>query len=118
MWDVAALKTAVAADIDAFHDGLAAVSRQLHAHPEVAFEERRASALLSDFLIKNGFDVEKGICGLPTAFRGTCGKGKPVIAFLAEYDALPKLGHPCGHNLIAVASLAAAPASRRAGDAA
>ena len=115
--DIAALKTAVAADIDAFHDGLAAVSRQLHAHPEVAFEERRASALLSDFLIKNGFDVDKGICGLPTAFRGTYGKGKPVIAFLAEYDALPKLGHACGHNLIAVASLAAALASRRAVDA-
>ncbi len=115
--DIVALKTAVAADIDAGHDDLAAISRKLHAHPEVAFEERRAAALLTGFLIKKGFAVEKGICDLPTAFRGTYGKGTPVIAFLAEYDALPKLGHACGHNLIAVASLAAALASRRAVDA-
>jgi len=115
--DITALKAAVAADIDARCNDLAVVSRRLHAHPEVAFEERRSSALLVDFLSKNGFGVETGICGLPTAFRGTYGKGKPVIAFLAEYDALPKLGHACGHNLIAVASLAAALASRRAVDA-
>jgi amidohydrolase len=114
--DIAALKAAVAADIDACHDDFAVISRKLHAHPEVAFEEHRSSALLIDFLSGNDFDVEKGICGLPTAFRGTYGKGKPVIAFLAEYDALPKLGHACGHNLIAVASLAAAMASRRAVD--
>ena len=115
--DIVALKAAIVTDIDACHDDLAAVSRQLHGHPEVAFEEQRSATALIDFLSRNDFDVQKGICGLPTAFRGTYGHGKPVIAFLAEYDALPKLGHACGHNLIAVASLAAALASRRAVDA-
>jgi amidohydrolase len=114
--NIATLKAAVAADIDARHDDLAVVSRRLHAHPEVAFEEHHSAALLADFLANNGFHVERGICNLPTAFVGTYGKAKPVIAFLAEYDALPKLGHACGHNLIAVASLAAALALRPAVD--
>jgi amidohydrolase len=115
--DITELKTAVIADIDALYPELAGVSRTLHAHPEVAFEERRSSALLCDFLSKNGFNVEKGICKLPTAFRAGYGRGKPVIAFLAEYDALPKLGHACGHNLIATSSVAAAVACKPAVDA-
>ena len=114
--NISGLKAAVVADIDARRADFAVISRRLHAHPEVAFEEHRSAALLADFLIKNGFDVAKGICNLPTAFLGTYGRGRPILAFLAEYDALPKLGHACGHNLIAVASLAAALALRRAVD--
>jgi amidohydrolase len=114
--DIARLKAAVSADVDARYPQLADISRQLHDNPEVAFEEHRASALLVDFLSKNGFDVESGICKLPTAFRATYGKGRPVIAFLAEYDALPELGHACGHNLIATSAVAAGLASRKAVD--
>jgi amidohydrolase len=115
--DIAKLKAAVIADIDARYRQLADLSRQLHDNPEIAFEEHRSSALLVEFLEQNGFNVEKGICKLPTAFRGTYGAGKPVIAFLAEYDALPRLGHACGHNLIATSAVAAGLASRKAVDA-
>jgi amidohydrolase len=115
--DTGKLKTSVGREIDSRYKMLADLSRQLHKNPEVAFEERRSSALLVDFLERNGFNVERGICKLPTAFRGKYGDAKPVIAFLAEYDALPKLGHACGHNLIATSSVAAGLASRQAVDA-
>jgi amidohydrolase len=115
--DLKKLKGSVVREIDSRYRQLTDLSRQLHDKPEIAFEERRSSALLVDFLEQNGFAVEKGICRLPTAFRGTYGAGKPVIAFLAEYDALPKLGHACGHNLIATSSVAAGLASREAVDA-
>jgi amidohydrolase len=114
--DIAGLKATVAADVDARYPQLAELSRRLFDSPEVAFEERRASAWLVDFLSENGFDVESGISNLPTAFRATYGKGRPLIAFLAEYDALPGLGHACGHNLIATSAVAAGLASRRAVD--
>jgi amidohydrolase len=114
--DIAGLKAAVGADIDARYPQLADLSHRLFDNPEVAFEERRACTWLVDFLSKNGFAVESGICNLPTAFRATYGKGRPVIAFLAEYDALPELGHACGHNLIAVSTVAAGLASRRSVD--
>jgi amidohydrolase len=114
--DIARLKAAVSADVDARYPQLADLSRRLFNNPEVAFEERRASAWLVDFLSKNGFNVESGICNLETAFRATYGKGRPVIAFLAEYDALPELGHACGHNLIATSAVAAGLASRKAVD--
>jgi amidohydrolase len=115
--DIDKLKNSVVREIDSRYRQLADLSRKLHDNPEVAFEERRSSALLVEFLEKNGFAVEKGICKLPTAFRGTYGDGKPVIAFLAEYDALPRLGHACGHNLIATSAMAAGLASRKAVDA-
>jgi len=67
-------------------------------------------------LEENGFSVERGICELPTAFRGSYGQGKPAIAILAEYDALPNLGHACGHNLIAASAIGAGVASKLAID--
>ena len=79
-------------------------------------QERRAAVWLMEFLKENGFTVVKGISGMPTAFRAVYGKGKPVIAFLAEYDALPKLGHACGHNLIAASAVAAGVAAKLAAD--
>jgi amidohydrolase len=115
--DTEKLKDSAIREIDRRYKELAELSRQLHDNPEVAFKEKRSSALLVDFLAKNKFKVKKGICKLPTAFRAAYGGGRPVIAFLAEYDALPKLGHACGHNLIATSAVAAALASRPAVDA-
>ena len=114
--DIDKLKAAVIREIDARYRELGELSKKLHDNPEIAFEEKQASAWLAEFLEQNDFTVDRGICELPTAFRGRYGTGQPVIAFLAEYDALPKLGHACGHNLIATSSVAAGLASRRAVD--
>jgi amidohydrolase len=114
--DIGKLKAAIAGEIDARSPQLGELSRKIHAHPETAMKERRASAWLVAFLKENGFAVEVGICKLPTAFQGKYGRGKPVIAFLAEYDALPKLGHACGHNLIATSAVAAGVATQKAVD--
>jgi amidohydrolase len=114
--DTGKLKDSAIRLISRRYKELAEINRQLHDNPEVAFKERRSSALLVDFLAKNNFKVEKGICKLPTAFRAVYGNDRPAIAFLAEYDALPKLGHACGHNLIATSTVAAALASRKTVD--
>ena len=114
--DIGKLKVAIARDIDARAAQLGELSRNIHDNPEIAMKERKASGWLSVYLKENGFAVETGVYKLPTAFRGRYGKGKPVIAFLAEYDALPKLGHACGHNLIATSAVAAGAAAKRAVD--
>ena len=94
--------------IDAHAAELRAVSQFIHDHPEIALEEVQSSAAAADILERLGFEVERGIAGLETAFRATTGTdGGPHIAFLAEYDALPGVGHGCGHNLIALSALAA-----------
>ncbi|MBX6350387.1 MAG: M20 family metallopeptidase [Clostridia bacterium] len=84
-------------------DRILALSHDIHAHPEVAHEERRSAKLLVDYLRSEGFRVEEGIAGFPTAFRAEAkvGEGGPTVAVLAEYDALPEIGHACGHNMIA-----------------
>ena len=110
--DIGELKATVIREIDARYQQLGELSRKIHDNPEVAFKEKKAAAWLAGYLEESGFSVERGICGLPTAFRGKYGKGEPVIAILAEYDALPKLGHACGHNLIATSAVAAGVASR------
>ncbi len=87
---------------------LVALSRRIHAHPEVAFAEHRASAWCREVLERHGFETA-GVPGLQTAFVATrrgAGPG-PTIGFLAEYDALPEIGHGCGHNLIAGAAVGA-----------
>ncbi len=84
------------------------ISLDIHAHPELALKETRASALLADRLEARGFAVERGAFGLETAFRARWGEGPVTIAYLCEYDALPEIGHACGHNLIATAGLGAA----------
>ncbi|HWC82826.1 MAG TPA: M20 family metallopeptidase [Pseudonocardiaceae bacterium] len=90
------------------------LSRQIHAHPETAFHEFRAAEQLCAALDSDGFTVTSGLAGLPTAFRAEWGHGKPRIAYLLEYDALPGVGHGCGHNLIAAGGLTAARSLRRA----
>lgn len=102
------LKSRANADLDRMKDELVALSLRIHETPEIAFEEHKSSAMLADFLAENGFEVERGVCELPTAFRATFGSGSPRIAFVAEYDALPGIGHGCGHNIIGTASTAAA----------
>src|SRR3989338_9219051 len=77
-------------------------------NPELALQEHKACAFLADFFEGQGFEVERGVGKIPTAFVAKKGKGKPTVAFLAEYDALPGLGHACGHNLIATCSVGAA----------
>ncbi|MFH9399561.1 amidohydrolase [Streptomyces sp. NPDC017638] len=89
-------------------DALWSVASTLHADPETAFDEHRAAALLTGELEGAGFEVRREAAGLPTAFTARSGRGGPVVAFPLEYDALPGLGHACGHNLIAAAGLGAA----------
>ncbi|MEU4038363.1 amidohydrolase [Streptomyces collinus] len=89
-------------------DALWAVATALHADPEPAFAEHRAAALLTGELERAGFEVRREVAGLPTAFTARSGREGPTVALLLEYDALPGLGHACGHNLIAAAGLGAA----------
>jgi amidohydrolase len=89
------------------HESLWAVAREIHAHPELAFEERRAAALLVSSLRAAGLPVTAPAYGLETSFETRIGARGPTVALLAEYDALPRIGHACGHNLIATASLGA-----------
>ena len=102
-------KLKVAERVDTLADELEALSHRIHDTPELAFEEARASAWLADFLAKHGARVERGVGGLATAFRATIeGTGPgPTVAIMAEYDALPGIGHACGHNVIATAGTGA-----------
>ena len=94
--------------VDEFSQELSALSRRIHAHPELCFEERQAAAWLGDCLERElGRPIERGLAGLETAFRARVGSGTPRIAILAEYDALPEIGHACGHNLIAGSAVGA-----------
>ncbi len=88
-------------------DELVAMSHSLHAEPELAFAEHRSAAKLTDALAQHGFEVRCGVAELPTAFDATFGSGALVIGLCAEYDALPEVGHACGHNVIAAAALGA-----------
>ncbi len=110
------LKYAVAAEIDARRKELEELNRKIHDNPEIGLKEFKASSWLSEYLETNGFKVVKGIASLPTAFRASYGKGNPIIAFLAEYDALPQIGHACGHSIIAAAAAGAGIASKIAAD--
>ena len=92
------------------------LSLNIHDNPELGFEEEKASAWLTGYLEDSGFNIEQGIASLATAFRATYGQGSPRIALLAEYDALPKIGHGCGHNIIAASAVGAAVASKSAID--
>lgn len=114
--DIETLKSQIIAEAEARRGELNDLSRRIHDNPELGFHEFKASEWLTGYLERNGFTAEREICGLPTAFRATYGKGEPVIALLAEYDALPKLGHACGHNVIAASSVGGGIISRQAID--
>ena len=115
--DVAALKRQVCEAVDAMRDDLLAVSRAIHARPELAFEEHEAAALLVRTLRDAGLEVETGTCGLETAFASDFGaEDEPCVALLAEDDALPEIGHACGHPLLATAGVGAGLALFALGD--
>ncbi len=97
-------------------DGLIELSHRIHAYPEVGFEEERASSWLCEALDEAGFDVQKGVCELPTAFLARVGSGPLHIGICAEYDSLPGIGHACGHNVIAAAALGAALGAAKVAD--
>lgn len=108
--DKKALKEQVIALIDAMAPELREISLFLHKHPELGEQEHQAAKLLRAAAKRQGFKVEQNISGYETAFIAIKGSYGPKIAFLAEYDALPELGHACGHNLIAAMSWGAAAA--------
>src|SRR6266481_3295216 len=104
-----AIHDEICRSIDRFKDQAIGLGRQIHARPELKFEERFAAGLLTGALTEIGVEVERGVAGLETAFRAETGKSDrsgPTVAILAEYDALPN-GHSCGHNLICTAALSA-----------
>ncbi|MCL4459709.1 MAG: M20 family metallopeptidase [Chloroflexi bacterium] len=115
MESVVALKKQLLAEVDRLAPRLIALSHEIHAHPELKFEEVRAANLLSTELETAGFIVRRGVAGLATAFIGTAQGSAPGpnVALLGEYDALPEIGHGCGHNLIGVISLGAALALKK-----
>jgi amidohydrolase len=101
-------KAAARTVVDAARDDLVALSHRIHAHPEIKWEEERSSAWVAGALADRGFAVETGICELPTAFAARSGSGPLHVAICAEYDALPEIGHACGHNVIAATAVGAA----------
>src|SRR5579863_3838645 len=109
-------KAAAQERFDASRDQLIKLSRRIHAHPELGFEEERAAAWLCESLCDAGFVVDMGICDLPTAFRARAGSGPLHVAICAEYDSLPGIGHACGHNIIAASAIGAALAAAKVAD--
>ncbi len=97
-------------------EALISLSHRIHAHPELGFEEEQGSSWLCESLADAGFNVEKGICNLPTAFRARAGSGPLHIGICAEYDSLPGIGHACGHNIIAASAVGAALAAAQVAD--
>jgi amidohydrolase len=88
-------------------DQLVDLSHRIHANPELAFDEVQSSGWCADALEAGGFAVERGPYDLPTAFEATAGTGELTIAICCEYDALPGIGHACGHNIIATSAVGA-----------
>ncbi len=104
---IESLKERACGRVERERGSLIDLSTRIHGHPELKFEERRAAAWLADYLESIGFAVERGAYGLPTAVAARCGNGRPRVALLCEYDALPGIGHGCGHNIIAAAGAGA-----------
>jgi amidohydrolase len=100
-------KDAAKSTIEQARDGLIELSHRVHAHPELAFEEERSSGWVAGALSDAGLDVSTGVFDLPTAFVARAGSGPLHIGICAEYDALPEIGHACGHNIICAAAVGA-----------
>lgn len=102
--------------LESRREALIALSHRIHAHPEIGFEEERAAGWLCEDLADLGFAVTRGVGDLPTAFVARAGRGPLHVAFCAEYDALPGIGHACGHNMIAAMAVGAAAAAAKVAD--
>jgi amidohydrolase len=109
-------KEAAKERLEAARPDLVALSHRIHGAPELAFAEERASAWCADLLAAAGFSIERPFCELPTAFRARAGSGPLHVAICAEYDALPGIGHACGHNVIAAMGVGAGIAAARVAD--
>jgi len=121
-------KKKIIADLDAKKDHYKEIAKELWTNPELGYLEENSSALLQSELKKEGFTIEKGVAGIPTAFTATYGSGSPVIGVLGEFDALPGMsqdavpfrkarvagapGQACGHHLFGTGSMAAAIAAK------
>ena len=106
--DIAEAKQRVCAEVDRLAPELLDVSHRIHARPELCFEEHHAHDLLTGVLADHGLAVERRAYGVDTAFEARAGDGDgPVVAVVCEYDALPGIGHACGHNIIAASGLGA-----------
>ena len=118
MADIQGLKEKVQREIDKIAPLLIECSDWMADNPEIGLQEYQASARLAEMLEESGAEVERGIAELPTAFRAALSgssSGEPTIAILAEYDALPDVGHGCGHNIIGNAAVGAGMALSRLG---
>lgn len=104
-----AITRAISSQVEALAPVLLHLSHRIHANPELGHEERQASAWCAELLSEHGFEVTAPFGGLETAFRARAvvGRPRPAIAFLAEYDALPGMGHACGHNIIGASAVGA-----------
>lgn len=105
--EIDSLKERACSVIDSLAGDLVRLSHDIHAHPELNFQEHFASELLARFAHQHGVDADLGAYGVDTGFTSDVGRG-PQIGFLCEYDALPAIGHGCGHNVIAAAGMGAA----------
>jgi amidohydrolase len=106
--DLDSLKTAACDEIDRLGPQLIEISHEIHANPELKYEERFAHGLLTGVLAEAGLEPQRSAYGIETAFRADAGAtGAPTMAVMCEYDALPQIGHACGHNIIAAAGLGA-----------
>ncbi|MYK74829.1 MAG: M20 family metallopeptidase, partial [Acidimicrobiaceae bacterium] len=106
--DIADAKRRVCEEIDRLTPELLDVSHRIHSRPELGFEEHHAHDLLTAVLDDHGLDVQRGAYGIDTAFEARAGDGAgPLVAVVCEYDALPGIGHACGHNIIAASGLGA-----------
>jgi amidohydrolase len=101
------LKEAARERVRRIENDVVELSRQIHAHPELGFEEHRAASWLAECLRNGGLEVETALADMPTAFVARAGSGSLHIAFCAEYDCLPEMGHACGHNIIGAAAVGA-----------
>ncbi len=111
-----AAKTAARDEVTGRLEALVDLSHTIHAHPETTFTEVQSAKWTADALADGGFDVTEGVCDLPTAFSARAGSGPLVVAVCAEYDALPGVGHACGHNIIAASAVGAGLALARVAD--
>jgi amidohydrolase len=109
-------KAAAQERFESARNDIIALSHRIHAHPELGFEEEKSSNWLCESLSDAGFQVDKGICELPTAFRARFGSGPLHVGICAEYDCLPGIGHACGHNIIAASAVGAATAAAKVAD--
>jgi amidohydrolase len=113
---VADVKRAARERVEQARDELVALSHRIHANPELGFEEERACGWLCELLDGAGLEVERGVGDLPTAFAARAGSGPLHVVVCAEYDALPAVGHACGHNVIAAMAAGAGLALARVAD--